>query len=78
MPDFLETVDQSVLRAISHGVAHCRAEDERFDGRTVRVADRELLQFASCSSNGGIIYEAKSKQLYAVSGAVIIAPHCWN
>lgn len=50
--DRFELLDRVVGEAYSSGVAGCRVEDARTDGREVTIAGRRLVNFASCSYLG--------------------------
>jgi 7-keto-8-aminopelargonate synthetase-like enzyme len=47
-----ELFERAVDSALAIGVGHEHAEDDRFDGRHVRIRGRDLLSFASCSYLG--------------------------
>ncbi|MEZ4384737.1 MAG: aminotransferase class I/II-fold pyridoxal phosphate-dependent enzyme [Nannocystaceae bacterium] len=44
-----DTVDQVITDGVARGLAHLSTEDDAFDGRTLRVDGRALLNFASGS-----------------------------
>ncbi|MCR9096797.1 MAG: bifunctional aminotransferase class I/II-fold pyridoxal phosphate-dependent enzyme/GNAT family N-acetyltransferase [bacterium] len=50
--DRFEFLDRLVGEAYSAGVAGCRSEDEKTDGREVTISGRRLVNFASCSYLG--------------------------
>ena len=50
--DPLRILDDMITEAVAVGVGHHTAEDERLGGRTVRIHDRDLINFASCSYLG--------------------------
>jgi 7-keto-8-aminopelargonate synthetase-like enzyme len=50
--DLLDACDVVGGLAREHGIGLLEAEDERLDGRSVRVGGRRLLQFCSCSYLG--------------------------
>ncbi|MFD0587332.1 aminotransferase class I/II-fold pyridoxal phosphate-dependent enzyme [Paenibacillus sp. GCM10027627] len=43
---------QMINEAISHGIVHHVAEDEQHEGRTIRLQDRNMLNFGLCSYLG--------------------------
>ncbi|MGZ5077267.1 MAG: aminotransferase class I/II-fold pyridoxal phosphate-dependent enzyme [Methylobacter sp.] len=51
-PDWLSTVDRLVDTGFSHGLAQGTTEDESFNGRTVCLNGRHVLNFALCSYLG--------------------------
>jgi 7-keto-8-aminopelargonate synthetase-like enzyme len=48
----LEIINAAVSEGRARGVLHLNAEDERLDGRTIRIDDRPRLHLASCSYLG--------------------------
>lgn len=48
----IEIVDQVASSSAKLGIAHLITEDERFDGRHIRINNSELLNFGSCSYLG--------------------------
>ena len=48
----IDRLDELVADVRSRGIAGCYAEDERSDGRHVRIGGRDLVNFASCSYLG--------------------------
>ena len=48
----LQTIQDIFTDAARHGVMLQTAEDERFDGRTIRLGGQELVNFGSCSYLG--------------------------
>lgn len=44
-----DTIDQVITDGVARGLAHLSADDEVFDGRTLRIDGRELINFASGS-----------------------------
>ncbi|HEB90467.1 MAG TPA: aminotransferase class I/II-fold pyridoxal phosphate-dependent enzyme [Deltaproteobacteria bacterium] len=50
--DRLALLERMLQDGIDLGIGHCNAQDDRNDGRHVRVGGRDLLNFASCSYLG--------------------------
>jgi 7-keto-8-aminopelargonate synthetase-like enzyme len=48
----LEIINAAVHLGTDRGVLHLTAEDDRLDGRTIRIDERPRLNFASCSYLG--------------------------
>ena len=48
----IEILDEMITAAAARGIIHLVDESEWLDGRTIRVAGRELLHFGSCSYLG--------------------------
>ncbi len=48
----LSALDDLMLQAVSRGLAHRAAQDDRLDGRTITVDGRQLVHFGSCSYLG--------------------------
>src|SRR6185295_11712429 len=48
----LELIDQAFRGAVSRGLAHLDAEDQRLGGRIVTLHGRRLVNFSSCSYLG--------------------------
>jgi len=51
-PSALEFLDRTLSAAAGRGLLHRVAEDEGFDGRTLRLGGKPLLHFGSCSYLG--------------------------
>lgn len=51
-PNWLTTIDRIVDMGLSHGLAQRTTEDEVFNGRTIRLNGRAMLNFALCSYLG--------------------------
>ncbi len=52
IPRTIDLIDEAIVDALSHGVLHLEAQDERLDGRTIVVRGQQVLQFGSCSYLG--------------------------
>ncbi len=52
IPSTIDLIDEAIVDALSHGVLHLEAQDERLDGRTILVRGQRVLQFGSCSYLG--------------------------
>jgi 7-keto-8-aminopelargonate synthetase-like enzyme len=50
--NWVTTIDQIVDTGLSHGLAQCAAEDEFFDGRSIYLNGKHVLNFALCSYLG--------------------------
>jgi 7-keto-8-aminopelargonate synthetase-like enzyme len=48
----LEIIDTMITEGVCAGLGHRTAEDARLNGRTVRIGDRDLVHFGSCSYLG--------------------------
>lgn len=51
-PDWITTIDRIVNRGLSHGLVQRTTEDEVFNGRTICLNGRHMLNFALCSYLG--------------------------
>ncbi len=52
IPSTIDLIDEAIVDALSHGVLHLEAQDDRLDGRTILVRGKRVLQFGSCSYLG--------------------------
>ena len=48
----IDILDQMISEGLELGLGHLSAENERLDGRTLRIGGRDLIHFGSCSYLG--------------------------
>jgi 7-keto-8-aminopelargonate synthetase-like enzyme len=60
-PDWTSAIDQIVDMGLSHGLAQRTTEDQAFNGRTICINGRHVLNFALCSYLG-LELDARLKQ----------------
>ncbi|MGZ8158090.1 MAG: aminotransferase class I/II-fold pyridoxal phosphate-dependent enzyme [Methylobacter sp.] len=51
-PNWVTTIDRIIDMGLSHGLVQRTTEDEVFNGRTIRLNDKQVLNFALCSYLG--------------------------